>query len=179
MISRAKNIMQRLIVDMDGVLADVYSQFMAFEERHTKKKRALSEISGKSELEAFTHAREYVRTPGFFRGAPVVPGSQEVLQKLNSVYEVFIVSAATEFPLSLGEKLAWLEEHFSFIKWPQIVFCGSKRIVMGDIMIDDHFKNLDFFKGRTLLFTQPHNQNEDSKWHERVSTWEEIARLLL
>jgi 5'-nucleotidase len=171
--------MQRLIVDMDGVLANVYAQFMAFEERHTKKKRALSEISGKSELEAFTHAREYVRTPGFFREAPVVPGSQEVLQKLNSAYEVFIVSAATEFPLSLGEKLAWLEEHFSFIKWQQIVFCGSKRIVMGDIMIDDHFKNLDFFKGRTLLFTQPHNQNEDGKWHERVSTWEEIARSLL
>jgi 5'(3')-deoxyribonucleotidase len=46
-------------------------------------------------------------------------------------------------------------------------------------MIDDHFKNLDFFKGRTLLFTQPHNQNENGKWHERVSTWEEIARLLL
>ncbi|HEX3800883.1 MAG TPA: 5'(3')-deoxyribonucleotidase [Verrucomicrobiae bacterium] len=170
--------MQRLIVDMDGVLADVYSQFIVFEERATGKKLSMNDVAGKSELEAFTHAREYVRTPGFFRTAPVVKGSQETLQKLNDRYEIFIVSAATEFPRSFNEKMEWLEENFSFIKWQQIVFCGSKRIVTGDIMIDDHFKNLDFFKGRTLLFTQPHNQNEDSKWHERVSTWEEISHVL-
>ncbi|MEI9865673.1 MAG: hypothetical protein WDN00_14205 [Limisphaerales bacterium] len=98
---------------------------------------------------------------------------------MNDRYELFIVSAATEFPQSLGEKVEWLEEHFPFITWQQIVLCGSKKVITGDIMIDDHFKNLDFFKGRTLLFTQPHNQNQNDKGHERVNSWGEVARLLL
>jgi 5'(3')-deoxyribonucleotidase len=94
-----------------------------------------------------------VRTPGFFREAPVIAGSQEVLERLNRRYEVFIVSAATEYPLSLGEKSAWLQEHFSFITWQQLVLCGAKHIIQGDVMIDDHLKHLDSFPGRTLLFT--------------------------
>ncbi|MDR3406739.1 MAG: hypothetical protein P4L99_29910 [Chthoniobacter sp.] len=163
---------------MDGVLSDAYAQFRAFDERATGIRKTLSETAGKPELEAFARAREYVRTPGFFREAPVITGSQEVLERLNRQYEVFIVSAATEYPLSLGEKSAWLAEHFPFITWHQQVFCGAKNIIQGNIMIDDHLKHLDVFPGRTLLFTQPHNQHADSKGHQRVGSWSEIAILL-
>ncbi len=171
--------MQRLIVDMDGVLADAHAQFVIYDERDTKIRKTIAETTGVPELEAFAKANEYVLTPGFFRGAPLIAGCREVLEKLNVSYELFIVSAATEFPQSLGEKVEWLEEHFPFITWQQIVLCGSKKIVAGDIMIDDHFKNLDFFKGRTLLFTQPHNQNQPDNGHERVNSWDDVARLLL
>jgi 5'-nucleotidase len=171
--------MQRLIVDMDGVLADACAQFIAYDERDTHRRKTLEEILGKPELEAFARANEYVCQPGFFRTAPVIPGSQEVLAELNCAYELFIVSAAVEYPQSLREKVDWLAEHFSFIPWQRIVLCGSKEIVRGEIMIDDHFKNLDFFPGRTLLFTQPHNQGRDDHPHERVNSWADIARLLL
>lgn len=171
--------MQRLIIDMDGVLADIYSQLLALDERQTGRRRSVSEVTGMPESEAFARLTEYVHSPGFFRGAPVVPDSQEVVAKLNTAYEVFIVSAATEFPLSLAEKQAWLQEHFPFITWHQLVLCGSKRIVQGDIMIDDHFKNLDHFRGRTLLFSQPHNQRADERGHERVDSWRQVAERLL
>jgi 5'(3')-deoxyribonucleotidase len=46
-------------------------------------------------------------------------------------------------------------------------------------MIDDHFKNLDGFKNTTILFTQSHNISMDAGRHKRVSSWEEIAGLLL
>jgi 5'(3')-deoxyribonucleotidase len=101
------------------------------------------------------------------------------LTELNKNYELFIVSAAMEFPQSLPEKLEWLNEHFSFLTWQQIVFCGSKEIVDADIMIDDHFKNLDLFKGTSLLFTQPHNQLKNDSRHKRVDSWKEIASILL
>jgi 5'-nucleotidase len=171
--------MQRLIVDMDGVLADACTQFIAYDERDTHRRKTLDEIIGRPELEAFARAHEYVRTPGFFRTAPVIPGSREILEQLNQRYELFVVSAATEYPLSLGEKVEWLGQHFPFIPWQRIVLCGSKQIVCGDIMIDDHFKNLDFFPGRTLLFTQPHNQGLSEHGHERVNSWDDVARLLL
>ncbi len=160
------------------MLADVYPQFLDWCERDTGTRPSLAAAAGKSELEAFPRAPEYVRTPGFFRTLPVMPDSREILAALNQRYELFIVSSATEYPQSLPEKQAWLGEHFPFISWRQMVFCGSKRIVSGDIMIDDHFKNLDFFPGQTLLFTQPHNQLAPAGRHTRVHTWSDIARLL-
>ena len=171
--------MQRLIVDMDGVLADAHAQFVTCEERTTGRRMTLAETIDQPELEIFPRANEHILVPGFFREMTVIADSQGILERLNRHYELFIVSAATEYPLSLGEKMAWLAEHFPFLNWRQIVLCGSKTIVRGDIMIDDHFKNLDFFEGRTLLFTQPHNQNAHPKRHERVNSWKEVAGLLL
>jgi 5'(3')-deoxyribonucleotidase len=109
----------------------------------------------------------------------VIQGAIETLKKLNDDYEVLIVSAVMEFPNSLDEKYYWLEEHFPFISWERIVLYGSKTVVKGDILIDDHFRHLNPFENRTLLFTQPHNNYSNENGHERVNNWDEIARLLL
>jgi 5'-nucleotidase len=171
--------MERIAVDMDGVLADTIEQFFSYDERDFGKRRSLEEIIGKPESVSFPKAKEYVRTKDFFRTAPVMNESQSVLSELNKRYEVFIVSAATEFPQSLFEKYEWLNEHFPFITWQQMVFCGSKAIVEADIMIDDHFKNLDHFKGTTFLFSQPHNFLQKPGKHKRVNSWKDIADILL
>ena len=171
--------MERLAVDMDGVLADVYEQFFQYDEKDFGKRKPLEDVIGVEERKAFPYINEYVHAKGFFRTAPVVKDSVEALMNLNKNYELFIVSAAMEFPHSLPEKLEWLNEHFSFLSWQQIVFCGSKKIVDADIMIDDHFKNLDLFKGTSLLFTQPHNQLKNVGRHKRVDSWKEIASILL
>ncbi|MDB5256396.1 MAG: 5(3)-deoxyribonucleotidase [Chitinophagaceae bacterium] len=171
--------MKRIAVDMDGVLADVYEQFFRLDEQATGKRKTLESVIGVMELEAFELGMQHVLSDNFFRTAPVMKDSQKILEQLNKQYEVFIVSSATEFPKSLTEKQAWLGEHFPFIGWKQMVFCGSKTIVQADIMIDDHFKNLNHFNGQTILFSQPHNQLTDAGKHTRVSTWKEIEHLLL
>ncbi|HET9826642.1 MAG TPA: 5'(3')-deoxyribonucleotidase [Chitinophagaceae bacterium] len=171
--------MERIIVDMDGVIANTMEQFFLYDERDFGRRRTMDEIIGKPEAAAFPKGREYVRRKDFFRTAPVMEESQSILSKLNTRYEIFVVSAATEFPQSLFEKYEWLNEHFPFISWQQIVFCGSKRIVEADMMIDDHFKNLDHFKGTTILFSQPHNLLQNAGRHKRVDSWSEIADLLL
>ncbi len=169
---------QQLLVDMDGVLADVYAQFAKFEFEHLGIERQPHELEGLLEMKAFTHAEEYVRTKNFFRTAPVMEGSQEGLKYLNDKYKVLIVSSATEFPDSLSEKLYWLNEHFPFITWEQMIFCGKKDSIKGDIMLDDHFKNLDYFDGKTVIFTQPHNVKQDSGKHIRANGWKEVMRIL-
>jgi 5'-nucleotidase len=171
--------MQRLAVDMDGVLADVYEQFFRYDEKEFGKRRPPEEVNGVEERKAFPFMMQYVHSKDFFRTAPVVKDSVEIIEELNKQYDLFIVSAAMEFPLSLPEKLEWLGTHFPFITWQQIVFCGSKTIIDADIMIDDHFKNLDLFKGTTLLFTQPHNISKSPGRHKRVDSWKEIGTLLL
>ena len=171
--------MKRILVDMDGVLADVYSRFFYLHEKETGESLSVNDIIGLKEAEAFPNQLKWVNTPGFFRSAPVMPGSQTALKLLDDMYEVIVVSLATEFPDSLTDKQLWLHEHYPFISWKQIVFCGSKALINADIMIDDHLKNLDNFSGETILFTQPHNMNMIDSPHKRVDSWSEIEKLLL
>jgi len=105
-------------------------------------------------------------------------GSREAIEYLNNKYELYIVSAGMEFPNSLREKYDWLEEHFPFISWEQIVLCGSKRVVSGDVMIDDYPKNLNHFEGERFIFTQPHNELIENETYKRVDSWEEIMNIL-
>lgn len=170
--------MQRIAVDMDGVLANVTEHFLDYDEKDFGRRQTWDDIAGKTELSVFPNLRKYLYRDGFFRTAPVMPGSQDVLHELNKKYEVFIVSAATEFPQSLTEKQSWLNEHFPFIQWQQMVFCGWKTIISADIMIDDHFRNLDAFPNKTFLFSQSHNISMDAGRHHRVKSWKELAGLL-
>ncbi len=171
--------MRTIAVDMDGVLADVLALFLDLDARDFGRRKTLEEIEGVPELQAFARIHEYLHTEGFFRKPSVIADSQDVLYRLNQSYNVYIVSAATEYPKSLTDKQAWLNEHFPFITWQQIVFCGSKQIIRADLMIDDHLKNLDFFPGETYLFHAPHNAQLEAPRHRRVRSWREIATLLL
>ena len=171
--------MKRILVDMDGVLADVYARFFELYKEGTGLTKTTDEIMGLKEAEAFPEAIRWVETTGFFRSLPVIPDSQRVLKLLNESYEIIVISMATEYPASLTDKQLWLNDHFPFINWKQIVFCGNKSLIPADLMIDDHFKNLDNFDGETIMFIQPHNINAVDHHHRRVSSWAEIEKILL
>lgn len=165
-------------MDMDGVLADVYARFLHLELEETGINQEWKALHGKTEPEAFANYEKHVHSIDFFRKAPLMPGSREGLRYLNNKYKVLVVSSAMEFRGSLLEKYDWLNEFYPFISWKQFVFCGDKAAVKGDIMIDDHPKNLDFFSGRKILFTQPHNIFLSKEAYERVDTWEQIVEML-
>lgn len=169
--------MRQLLIDMDGVLADVYFQFQEFERLETGAKIAPEDIEGKLELEAFPNGKKHVNSDGFFRTAPTIEGSVQGLKYLNKKYKVLVISLATEYPKSLKEKMDWINENYPFLTWKQIVFCGDKSLIKGDVMIDDHPKNLDFFEGKKILFTQPHNIFINNPDYRRVKNWEEIIDL--
>lgn len=174
--------MKRIVIDMDEVIADPHAKFIEmfnaeFQLGLHKDQLHGGEISDAVPPELRHKVLEYINTPGFFRHLPIIPDSQEVLKALQEKYEVYIVSAATEFRNSLIDKLDWLNDYFPFISWQQVVFCGNK-IVHGDIMIDDRSRNFTHFMGdRKLLFTSSHNVNETA--FERVNTWKEVAEKLL
>ena len=151
---------QKILVDMDGVLANVYKSLI--EMQYTEKGIMMSEkqLCGIEERTAFPDLIEIVNRPGFFRNALVMNDAVMGLQYLNDKYNVRIVSSATEFPNSMNEKQQWLAQYFPFIHWKQLVFCGEKDGITGDLMLDDHPKNLSHFEGKRYLFTQPHNTKD-------------------
>lgn len=173
--------MKRLIVDMDDVIADATGQFIRYYENEFGIRIERSVLNGKAEGEGFpdhhTVLRQFPHRVDFFRTMDVNENSQAVLEKLNQKYDLFIVSAALQFPQSLPEKLEWLKEHFPFLSWKQIVFCGSKSVVHGDYMIDDLPHNLEKFNGEKFIFTAPHNTHLTQ--FQRLNDWNEVAKKFL
>ncbi len=103
-------------------------------------------------------------------------GAKEAVLQLSENFNIYIVSAAMEFPQSLIEKYEWMKEHFPFISWKNIILCGDKSIIGTDYMIDDHVRNLDTFKGKTIMFTAGHNVGINN--HTRVNNWTEVINFL-
>ena len=75
--------MKQISVDMDGVIANVYSQFLQMHAAEFGDVLQSAAIDGKPETAAFVNAIKYVTSPGFFLNAPVIENSQAVMQKLN------------------------------------------------------------------------------------------------
>lgn len=172
--------MKTIIIDMDNVIAQVSAQFISWYQRETGVVINPSTLEGLPEEEGFPQPeliRQFLYTPGFFTDIPVMPDSQKVVADLNKKYHVFIVSAALEFPQSIPEKFGWLQQHFPFIGWKQIAFCGSKSLLKGDVMIDDYPRNLNTFIGDRYLFTAPHNTRVTG--YNRVDNWAQIAAIFL
>lgn len=171
----------RIAIDMDEVIADTIDKFIEFYKREHHTVIRLDQMDGKefNELlpdEIKQTLKHYIHQPGFFRDIKVMPGSQEVVKALCEKYDVYIVSAAMEFPNSLIDKYNWLMEHFPFIHWKNIIFCGNK-IVDVQIMIDDRIRNFAGFHGRPLLYSSPHNFGIAE--YERVNNWADVADKLL
>lgn len=171
----------RIAIDMDEVLADTIDKFIEVYRRDHQTEILLDRMHGQEfheQLPAELNGswRAYINEQGFFRDLKVMPGAQEVVGALCEKYDVYIVSAAMEFPKSLIDKHDWLAEHFPFINWRNIIFCGNK-IVDVQIMIDDRIRNFAGFKGRSLLFSSPHNLLITE--YERVNNWTEVADKLL
>lgn len=163
-----------IAMDMDEVIADVVPKFLDHYERDFGVRPDRENWWGKKiyQLPNAAHIRGYLHEKGFFADLPVMEGSQEVVKWLSEHYEVFAVTAATEFRNSLEDKYDWLERHFPFIGWRKLVLCGDKTIIKADYMIDDHVFNLERFQGKGLLFTASHNLNEHR--FVRVNNWAEV-----
>jgi 5'-nucleotidase len=173
------NMKKTIAIDMDGVLADVETQFLNWYERDYGIKMTKDQLAGKTEDTAFPEKgtmKKFAFTPGFFLTLPVMEGAIEAMATLSEKFEVYVVSAAMEFPLSLPEKLEWLNINFPAISWKNIIFCGDKSIINTDYMIDDHLKNLDNFKGKTIMFHAFHNVSYNH--HQRANNWQEVVELL-
>jgi 5'-nucleotidase len=174
--------MQRLLIDMDDVMADTSQKIInmvndTFGTTYTKEILTSNPKIKAEYQEKYLTQRHRLWDKGFFRDIPLMPDAQEVIGELYKKYEIFIVSAATEFPNSMSEKLEWLEDYFPYIGWSHTVFCGHKWMIKADYIIDDHEKNLINFTGTGLLFDAPHNQHIVD--FQRVDSWKHVETILL
>jgi len=168
----------RIFVDMDEVIADTYGAHIEIYNAEFKAQLTPEKCAGKEVWHMVSEAhqdsvRKHAFRRGFFRDLKPIANSITILKQLASRHEIYIASAAMQFPNSLEEKSEWLDEHFPFIPWQNRILCGHKHILKGDILIDDRSYNLEHFGDRGILFTSPHNVH--TKGFERADTWLEIG----
>jgi len=171
-----------LFVDMDEVMADTYGAHIEIYNKDYDAALTVEDCMGREAWQCVpeehqTSVRQHACQHGFFSSLNPIKDSQEILKALTLKYDVYIASAAMQFPNSLIEKSEWLDKYFPFIPWQQRILCGHKHVLKGDILIDDRIYNLERFKGRALLFTSPHNIHSNT--FDRVDHWQEIAEKLL
>ncbi|MDG4715723.1 MULTISPECIES: 5' nucleotidase, NT5C type [Winogradskyella] len=174
--------MLTIFVDMDDVLADTYGKHIELYNQEHKQELSLANIESGEVWHNVPEIHkesilQHAYQDGFFRDLEPIKDSIQVMEALCNKHNVYIATAATQFPNSLKEKSDWLDEHMPFITWQHRIMCGHKFILNGDLLIDDRSYNLERFAGDTLLFNSPHNQHETD--YTRVNTWLEIAEKLL
>ncbi|HET6567092.1 MAG TPA: hypothetical protein VFG50_03945 [Rhodothermales bacterium] len=173
---------KRIAIDMDEVIADTLHHQIVRYNKEFGAALTLEQLVGKEMCDA-VHAdhrslvASYPYQKGFFEDIPVVPHSQDVVLMLTEHYDVFVTTAAMEYPNSFMEKFEWLGRHFPFIPWSHIVFCGDKGIIAADYMIDDNAYHFEHFAGEGILFTAPHNVHEAR--YRRVDDWMQVRDLFL
>jgi 5'(3')-deoxyribonucleotidase len=140
----------RIAIDMDGVIADVYAGI------------ATADALG-----------EAMREPGFFSGLKPIDGSLRGVRELAQKHDVVVVSSAMYVSHALAEKHVWLATYLPWLGPDRIVFCGKKRVVAADVLIDDSLYQLEEFPGHGILFASPLNAND--AWPHRVEGWAQLT----
>ena len=171
--------MQRICVDMDEVMADTLAEHLrrynqTFDEAVTAEDLAGKGLWEITPLDRQAQLRAFLDAEDFFEDLALMPDAQPVLKDLSQRFEIFIATQAMVVPNSLGPKYRWLQRHFPFIPPTHYVFCGDKRILRADYLVDDQPKNLLRFEGQGLLYTSP--QNLTATGFVRVDNWQDVAR---
>lgn len=165
----------RVLVDMDGVLADFEGGLLrGFLRRFPGEPHVpLEQRRGFLACEQYRALRpdlgdkvaSVYEAPGFFLDLEPIPGAVEALREMHAMpdTEVFIcTSPLLKYDHCVGEKYRWVERHLGpqFVK--QIILTRDKTVVLGDLLIDDK----DTIQGHEetprwehILFTCCHNRH--------------------
>ena len=171
--------MERIAIDMDDVIVDTLQHQLGWFAKHHGEHFTRAMLEGKPFYAlASKAAREGIEAAmqeGTFFGEPEpMPQALEVFARLYAKHDVYIATAAMDYPRSCAPKIAWLARHLPFFDLQKLALCGDKRIIHADYLIDDSARHFAHFCGKGLLFSSPHNRGESR--YERVADWPAVAR---
>lgn len=174
--------MKSIAVDMDQVIADFLGKaYKSAKERFNLDMTKEEFETARLEIDYPHLAKDFysmINEPDFFRDFELLdPDAVPVLKELSEHYEIYIATAAMDVPGCFTAKYEWLLEHFPFLNPNHFIFCGDKKVVKADYLIDDNVRQLRSFTGEGILYSQKYN--EDCTEFKRVHNWKEIQELFL
>ena len=159
----------RILVDMDGVIADFDGEFLQrYRRRHPDKlyypfeQRTEFYVKDQYPEELKPLVAEILLEPTFFRDMMPMDGAMEALLEMEAVgLEVFICSSPfTTYQNCVLEKYQWVESYLGSEWVNRIILTKDKTLVRGDILIDDkpEITGVDVPNWEHILYDRPYNQ---------------------
>ncbi len=178
-----------LLLDMDGIIADfdrysleTYNRIHRtnFDPKDVHKYIGDHEVIH-PDIDPKAIRRPF-KEPGAFINLPVIPGSQEAIERLLKFFTIFVVT--TQYygnPTCVHEKHVWLQRHFPAIA-DQGIFTKHKPQVKGDILVDDRPGNCQAYKAAnpgaktaSLIYPWSGTTHADIL----APTWDELASKII
>lgn len=176
----------RILVDMDGVIADwgrAYGESLdAFGEeaanipRHADQ-RSFDLHAGRTERERAIIGAVMVE-PGFYARLEPIPGAKAALRTmLKEGHDVRIVTSPwASNPTCASDKLNWIIDHYGSHWAARVVITADKTIVRGNVLIDDKPAITGSMtpEWEHVLFDQPYNRDINRPRITDWSQWREV-----
>jgi len=161
---------------MDEVLTDTLGKQLRIYNAHFGTDVQPEQLNGCELIdlvppEQQSYVSQMMEQPGFFSDLEPMQGALETMERLCRCHDIYIVSAATEFPGSFQDKMRWVARYLPQIPTRRIIFCGEKSVLDLDCLMDDTPSHFEGFRGTGLLFDAPHNRKESG--FRRVCGWKQ------
>jgi 5'(3')-deoxyribonucleotidase len=170
----------RIAIDMDEVLSDTHTAkaalFAARGHRWSDEELSGSKLTDIAPPEAAADVEREMQMGGFFANIEPMPGAAEALEEIVREHEVFIATAAMEYPASCPHKIAWMARHFPMVPLMNLVLCGNKSVIRADVLIDDSPRHFDGFEGIGVCFSALHNRGQACDY--RLEAWADAPDLM-
>lgn len=172
-----------ILVDMDGVLADMDSHLeKKWFAEHPDFPPPSERLDWNFESWVPEHLHEamwdLMHTEGFFYEIPEMPGARDAMHKMAERHDVFICTSPVLSRHCALEKWDWVSEHLGPEWTRKMIITADKTIIHGDYLIDD--------KVRIKGAVQPSWKQVvfgDHAFHRlvtdklRMQSWEDISTL--
>lgn len=172
----------KILVDVDNVLEDLNTAWVnAINEKYgtTTKPEDIRSWDIEKYFEGLSRTQVFspLHKKEFWEKLEPMDGAREYLKRLiEDGNEIFIVTSC--HPDTIKPKLKFLSKNFSFIPFKNIIITSHKKMIKGDVLIDDAPYNflLEGDRPYGILMDAPHNRSFDEEPHAicRVSSWEDI-----
>jgi 5'(3')-deoxyribonucleotidase len=159
----------RILVDVDGVLADFVGSFLScYSDRGGDippdfEWREWCDFEKLPDQDAVHKAWEHEWL--FSATLDPYPGAMQALRHLNDRHEVYLVTAVcAPWRVHIPARTGWLRRHAPFLDiQKQVIIASAKHVVVGDVLVDDYLPNLVNWslanpRGLPVVIDRPWNQ---------------------
>ena len=181
--------MPRVLLDVDGVLADFVATYLEALALVTNRRRYAAEITTWSFKDALGLSKEVegkvnaqLAKEGVASAMPVYSGAVKGVKSLTGVAEVYFVTSPFNSPTWTYDREKWLLKHFGEEMSRRVVHTSQKHLVKGDVFVDDKTANVrrwakEWPLGTPVLWNQPYNQSDHVGYILRCGVWDQICNI--
>lgn len=154
---------KRILIDMDGILCDLLSKWVATYNFETGDELLVSDITAWGVEHFMTRAvrpKEMIKRPGFFDDLMPIHGAVGAVKTLVMAGHDIRICSTPAGPDSARAKLDWCRRHLDLDE-SSVILTHDKHWIDADVLIDDKPANIRAWAARgkkAMTIAYPYNE---------------------